>query len=73
MNTTRIDQACYDRGCACYDDRDKGESVEVVALDEERKRCAAIVRRAIVRNKDNIMHVQILKRVLEKIVNPRKK
>lgn len=40
---------------------------------EERKRCAAIVRRAIVRHRDNIMHVQILKRVLEKIVNPRTK
>ena len=40
--------------------------------DVERKRCATIVRRAIVRNKNNIMHVQILKRVLEKIVNPRK-
>ena len=39
--------------------------------DVERKRCATIVRRAIVRNKNNIMHVQILKRVLEKIVNPR--
>jgi len=44
----------------------------LVDTAEERKRCAAIVRRAIVRNKDNIMHVQILKRVLEKIVNPRK-
>ena len=45
----------------------------LVDTEEERKRCAAIGRRAIVRNKDNIMHVQILKRVLEKIVNPRKK
>jgi hypothetical protein len=44
----------------------------LVDTDVERKRCAAIVRRAIVRNKNNIMHVQILKRVLEKIVNPRK-
>lgn len=40
--------------------------------EEERRRCAAIVRRSIVRHRDNIMHVQILKRVLEKIVNPRK-
>lgn len=39
----------------------------------ERRRCAAIVRRAIVRHKDNIMHVQMLKRILEKIVNPRTK
>jgi|APGre2960657373_1045057.scaffolds.fasta_scaffold21734_3 hypothetical protein len=44
----------------------------LVDTDIERKRCAAIVRRSIVRNKNNIMHVQILKRVLEKIVNPRK-
>lgn len=44
----------------------------LVDTAEERKRCAAIVRRAIVRHRDNIMHVQILKRVLEKIVNPRK-
>lgn len=46
--------------------------MDTTSLEEERKRCAAIVRRAIVRNRDNIMHVQILKRVLEKIVNPRK-
>lgn len=43
----------------------------LVDTEIERRRCAAIVRRAIVRNKDNIMHVQMLKRVLEKIVNPR--
>ena len=73
MDTTRIDQACYDRGCACYDDRVDSDPVVVVKLEEERKRCAAIVRRAIVRNKNNIMHVQILKRVLEKITNPRNK
>jgi hypothetical protein len=47
--------------------------MDTTSLEEERKRCAAIVRRAIVRNRDNIMHVQILKRVLEKIVNPRNK
>lgn len=45
----------------------------LVDTAEERKRCAAIVRRAIVRHKDNIMHVQMLKRILEKIVNPRTK
>lgn len=47
--------------------------MDTTSLEEERRRCAAIVRRAIVRNKDNIMHVQILKRVLEKITNPRNK
>ena len=25
-----IDRACFERGCACYDSRDKGECVEVV-------------------------------------------
>jgi hypothetical protein len=28
---TRIDKACYERGCACHDDRVDGETVEVVA------------------------------------------
>ena len=27
---TRIDKACYERGCACYDDRVDGDAVEVV-------------------------------------------
>ena len=27
---TRIDIACYERGCACHDDRVDGETVEVV-------------------------------------------
>jgi hypothetical protein len=27
---TLIDKACFERGCACYDSRDKGECVEVV-------------------------------------------
>lgn len=27
---TRIDKACYERGCACHDDRVDGETVEVV-------------------------------------------
>ena len=25
-----IDRDCFERGCACYDSRDKGECVEVV-------------------------------------------
>lgn len=25
----RADIACWERGCACYDDRDKGESIEL--------------------------------------------
>lgn len=27
---TRIDKACYERGCACHDDRVDGETIEVV-------------------------------------------
>ena len=27
----KIDKACYERGCACHDDRVDGETVEVVA------------------------------------------
>ena len=41
---TRIDIACYERGCACHDDRVDGETVEVVQrrewvglTDEERE------------------------------------
>ena len=26
----KIDKACYERGCACHDDRVDGETVEVV-------------------------------------------
>jgi hypothetical protein len=25
-----VDKACFERGCACYDSRNKGECVEVV-------------------------------------------
>ena len=31
---TRIDKACYERGCACHDDRVDGETVEVVQRRE---------------------------------------
>ena len=31
---TRIDIACYERGCACHDDRVDGETVEVVQRRE---------------------------------------
>ena len=27
---TLIDRACWERGCACHDDRDKFDTVEVV-------------------------------------------
>jgi hypothetical protein len=32
---TRIDKACYERGCACYDDRVDGDAVEVVLAQEQ--------------------------------------
>ncbi len=32
---TLIDKACFERGCACYDSRDKGECVEVVELESQ--------------------------------------
>ena len=31
---TLIDKGCFERGCACYDSRDKGECVEVVKKQE---------------------------------------
>lgn len=31
---TLIDKACFERGCACYDSRDKGECVEVAEKRE---------------------------------------
>jgi hypothetical protein len=31
---TLIDKACFERGCACYYSRDKGECVEVVEKRE---------------------------------------
>lgn len=37
----------------------------------ERERCAKIVERAIVRNRYNLMHVEMLKRVHAKIVRPK--
>ena len=41
------------------------------ATQAERERCAKIVERAIVRNRYNLMHVEMLKRVHTKIVRPR--
>ena len=41
------------------------------ATQAERERCAKIVERAIVRNRYNLMHVEMLKRVRAKIVSPR--
>jgi hypothetical protein len=41
------------------------------ATQAERERCAKIVERAIVRNRYNLMHVEMLKRVHAKIVKPR--
>ena len=34
---TRIDKACYERGCACYDDRVDGDAVEVVLAQTEQE------------------------------------
>ena len=31
---TLIDKACFERGCACYDSRDKGEYVEITEKRE---------------------------------------
>lgn len=31
---TLIDKACFERGCACYDSRDKGECVEITEKRE---------------------------------------
>ena len=36
---TRIDKACYERGCACYDDRVDGDAVEVVLATERPVDC----------------------------------
>ena len=44
----KIDRACYERGCACYDDRIDKDLVEVVKrewvglTDEEIKECFKI-------------------------------
>ena len=34
---TRIDKACYERGCACYDDRVDSDAVEVVLAQPEQE------------------------------------
>jgi hypothetical protein len=31
---TLIDRGCWERGCACYDDRDKFDTVEVVLRND---------------------------------------
>jgi len=31
---TLIDRACWERGCACHDDRDKFDTVEVVLRND---------------------------------------
>jgi hypothetical protein len=36
---TRIDKACYERGCACYDDRVDGDAVEVVLAQTQEPWC----------------------------------
>ena len=36
---TLIDKACYERGCACYDDRVDGDAVEVVLATERPVDC----------------------------------
>jgi len=34
---TRIDKACYERGCACYDDRVDDDAVEVILAQPEQE------------------------------------
>ncbi len=71
---TLMDKACWERGCACHDHRDKSDFVEVTLkqeVEKERERCAKILERAIVRHRYNLMHVEILKRVHAKIAKPR--
>lgn len=31
---TLIDRACWERGCACHDDRDKAKTVDVVLRND---------------------------------------
>jgi hypothetical protein len=71
---TFMDKACWERGCACHDHRNKSEFVEVTLkqeVEKERERCAKILERAIVRHRYNLMHMEILKRVHAKIAKPK--
>jgi hypothetical protein len=34
---TRINKACYERGCACYDDRVDDDAVEVILAQQEQE------------------------------------
>lgn len=43
----------------------------MTAVEQERERCAKIVERAIVRNRDSFIKVEVLKRIHLKIKKPR--
>lgn len=52
---TIIDKACYERGCACYDDRVDKDGVAVVAqreVEAEREACAELCERMARRTED---------------------
>ena len=51
---TLIDKACFERGCACYDSRDKGECVDV-----------AEKREWVDLTDDEVVHLKMLGRDLE--------
>jgi len=38
-----VDKACFERGCACYDDRVDGPGVEVVEKTEKQEPVATVV------------------------------
>jgi hypothetical protein len=51
---TIIDKACYERGCACYDDRVDKDGVAVVAqraVEAEREACAQLLDEMAARDK----------------------
>lgn len=54
-----------------YTKQEDGGWTPEQATQIERERCAKIVERAIVRNRYNLMHVEMLKRVHAKIVKPK--
>lgn len=52
---TVMDKACYERGCACYDDRVDKDGVEVIAqreVEAEREACAELCERMARRTND---------------------
>lgn len=51
---TLIDKACFERGCACYDSRDKGECVEIT----EKREWVGLT-------DDEVVHLKMLGRDLE--------